>query len=184
MKYAGKDGVAAFSVINYIIFIGTSMFLGISDGIISIISYNYGARLWDRIKQTLKIAVKTNLLIGVLFIIVLWVFGEAIISLFLDDADGAVAKMALEGAHILGFAFLLNGFNIFASSFFTALNNAKLSLIIAALRGMIFVIIGISIFPPLLGVRGIWLTTPFAELMTFSVSLILVRNVIRHKLKG
>lgn len=179
MQYAGKEGVAAFAVINYIIFIGTSLFLGISDGIISIISYNFGAKLWGRIREAMKIAIGTNFVIGLLFIAVLWGFGESIISLFINDSDAAVVDIAVQGSHILGWAFLLNGFNIFAASFFTAMNNAKISLIIATLRGMVFVALGIFIFPKLMGINGIWITTPFAEVMTFGVSLLLVKRVAR-----
>lgn len=180
MEYAGKEGVAAFSVINYIIFIGTSIFLGISDGIIPIISYNFGARLWNRIREVVKTGIRTNLVIGLIFIVFLWAVGQNVVSLFLNESDQAVIDMAVDGARIMSFAFLLNGFNIFSSSFFTSIDNAKLSLIIASLRGLIFILIGIYIFPQLLGLTGIWLTIPFAEVMTAIASALLLRKTLKR----
>ncbi len=184
MQYAGKDAVAAFSVINYMIFIGTSIFLGVSDGAIPVMSFNYGAGLWNRIGEVIKLVVRGNFIIGTLFLILLWGFGETVISLFLKDSNPAVAEMARDGSKIIGFAFLANGFNIFASSFFTAIDNAKYSLVIAAMRGLVFVVIGILILPQIFGVSGIFLTIPFAELMTFIVSSTLLRRMINKKIKS
>ncbi len=177
LEYAGKEGVAAFSVINYIIFIGTSILLGISDGTIPVISFNYGARLLTRIREAMRVVIRTNLLIGVIFLILLWLCGEFIISLFLDDSSQAVMDMAVQGSRIMGFAFLLNGFNIFTASFFTAIDNAKWSLVIASLRGIILIVIGIMILPRIFGVNGIWLTIPVAELLTAIAGSILLKKV-------
>lgn len=184
LQYAGKEGVAAFSIINYIIFIGTSILLGISDGSVPIVSYNFGANHWDRIKQALKIVYRTNLIIGLIFISILWIFGENIVSLFLDESSAIVSGMAVNGARIMGFAFLLNGFNIFTSSFFTALDNAKWSLLIAGMRGFIFIVIGINVWPLILDVTGIWITIPIAELLTAVIAALLLRRVFRKKIQG
>ena len=179
MEVAGKEGVAAFSVINYIIFIGTSILLGISDGTIPVVSFNYGAKLWGRIREALKVVIRTNLLIGIVFLILLWTCGEFIISLFLDSSSQAVIDMAVQGSRIMGFAFLLNGFNIFTASFFTAIDNAKWSLLIASLRGLIFIVIGINIFPAVLGINGIWMTIPIAELLTALIGVTLLRRIMK-----
>ncbi|MCC8146737.1 MAG: MATE family efflux transporter [Bacteroidales bacterium] len=182
MEYVGRAGVAAFSVINYIIFIGTSIFLGISDGTIPIVSYNYGAKLWERIKGIVKIVLRTNFLFGIFFFLLLWFFGEPIISLFLDnETGGEVISLAVNGSKIMGLAFLLNGFNIYTASFFTSIDNAKLSLIVAASRGLIFIIAGLSLLPQIFGINGIWMTIPVAELMTAFISLILWKREFRKR---
>lgn len=182
MKYAGKEGVAAFSIINYMIFIGTSIFLGISDGTIPIISFNYGAKQGNRIKEAVKLVLKSNFIIGVIFLILLWSCGESIISLFLDESDRAVIDMAAEGSKIMGIAFLMNGFNIFCASFFTAIDNAKLSLVIASLRGLVFIFLGILILPRLFGVTGIWITIPLAEALTIIASATLLKRRLKRSI--
>lgn len=182
LKYAGKEGVAAFSVINYVIFIGTSIFLGISDGTVPVVSFNYGAGLNGRIRAVIKVVVRTNALIGIVFLLLLWVGGESIISLFLDEGGRDVLRLAGSGSKIMAFAFLINGFNIFCASFFTAIDNAKLSLVIASLRGIVFIVLGITLLPRIFGVTGIWMTIPFAELLTMFVSYALLRKTYRKQL--
>ncbi|HCO67499.1 MAG TPA: MATE family efflux transporter [Dysgonomonas sp.] len=179
LKYAGKEGVAAFAVTNYIIFIGTSILLGISDGAIPVISFNYGANLWQRVRQSLKVVLRTNLIIGVVFLVILWTLGEYVLSIFLDDSSQNVIDMAVHGSRIMGFAFLLNGFNISSASFFTALDNAKWSLVISACRGLIFIAIGITILPRLFGTNGVWMTVAAAELSTVLISFYLLRRVFK-----
>ncbi len=177
MKYAGKDGVAAFSVINYLVFIGTSILLGISNGVVPVISFNHGAQLKDRIRQSVRIVIKSNFIIGLIFFIFLWVFGETLVSLFISsDGNKAVLDMAASGSKIIALGFFFNGFNIFCASFFTAVDNPKLSLLIAALRGIVFILIGIAVLPPLFGLNGIWMTVPVTELLTAVIAFYLIRQ--------
>ena len=176
MRYLGESGVAAFTAINYILFIGTTVFLGISDGIIPIIGYNYGARQQQRIKSILKLAARTNSLIGIGLFLLLLLFGEQVIGLFFKDHGSEAFEIASRGVSIYCFAFLLCGLNILASSYFTAIGNAKISIIISALRGLVFVGIGILVLPAVFGIDAIWYDVPIAEICTLSVSFWLVRR--------
>lgn len=176
MRYLGESGVAAFTAINYILFIGTTVFLGISDGIIPIIGYNYGARQQERIKSILKLAARTNSLIGIGLFLLLLLFGEQVIGLFFKDHGSEAFEIASRGVSIYCFAFLLCGLNILASSYFTAIGNAKISIIISVLRGLVFVGIGILVLPAVFGIDAIWYDVPIAEICTLSVSFWLVRR--------
>ncbi|MBS1319408.1 MAG: MATE family efflux transporter [Parabacteroides sp.] len=176
MRYLGESGVAAFTAINYILFIGTTVFLGISDGIIPIIGYNYGARQQERIKSILKLAARTNSLIGIGLFLLLLLFGEQVIVLFFKYHGSEAFEIASRGVSIYCFAFLLCGLNILASSYFTAIGNAKISIIISALRGLVFVGIGILVLPAVFGIDAIWYDVPIAEICTLSVSFWLVRR--------
>lgn len=175
MKYVGADGVAAFTVINYICFLGTTIFLGISDGIIPIISYNYGAGNLKRIRKVLKLTAKINLTVGIAIFTILILFSGKLVMLFLGDDDTQILKMAITGASIYSFSFLIEGLNILLSSYYTALAKAKYSLIIALLRGLVFIALGLWILPMFLGITGIWLTVPIAEFLTFLVALFIYR---------
>lgn len=180
MHYLGESGVAAFSAINYVFFIGITIFLGVSDGIIPIVSYNYGANQWSRIKQVVKLAVKSNFTIGCILFLLLSFFGEFIISLFFHSGESNVLEIAAKGTSIYAFAFLINGFNILSASFFTAMANAKISMIISLLRGLVFVALGIYILPIFFGIQGIWYAVPIAEACTFFISIILVRHSFKR----
>lgn len=180
MHYVGANGVAAFTAINYVFFIGVIIFLGISDGVIPIVSYNFGANNWDRVRQVLKLAVKSNFTIGVIIFLLLLFFGKDIIALFFRKEEMEVLSIATKGASVYAFAFLINGLNILSASYFTAIGNAKISIIISLLRGLIFIGIGIYILPQLFGIEGIWFAVPIAEILTLIASFYLVRKSLKH----
>lgn len=165
LRYAGEDGVAAFTAINYIgTFISTVIF-GVSDGIGSILSCNYGAGNLHRVKKTFRAAVIINFLLGCSVCIILFLHSGALVNLFVSKNPSA-AQMAAAGARIYAFGFLFSGFNILRSGYYTSLGNALLSVVIAANRGILFVIIGITFLPLFLDLNGVWATLPFAECMT------------------
>lgn len=180
MKYLGEDGVAAFTAINYILFIGTTLFLGVSDGIIPIIGYNYGAKKKERIRSILGLTVRVNSVIGIGLFLVLLLFGEQVIGLFFNDHASEAFAIASRGVSIYCFAFLLSGLNILASSYFTAIGDAKMSIIISVLRGLVFVAIGIFVLPPVFGIDAIWYDVPIAEVCTLSVSYWLVQRSLKR----
>lgn len=179
MHYLGEQGVAAFTATNYVLFIGTTIFLGISDGCIPIMSYNFGAGRLDRVRAALGVAFRTNLVLGVLLFCMLFFGGKSIVSLFFRSGDSEVLRIAIVGTSIYAFAFLMNGLNILASSYFTAMGNAQISIIISLLRGLVFVGIGIVVFPVVFGIESIWFNVPVAEAFTLLVSLWLVRKSFR-----
>ncbi|MCT4606490.1 MAG: MATE family efflux transporter [Marinisporobacter sp.] len=175
MKVAGEAGVAAFTIINYISQFGILIMFGISDGIGPILSYNYGYKKYDRLNDTLKLASKVNLVVGVVLFFILFVLGEELISLF-ASGNREILDLAVRGSRIFSFSFLMCGFNIIYSGYFTAIGDAKASIIIAACRGIVFIILGINIIPLMIGMNGVWLTVPFAECMTFMIGIYLIKR--------
>ncbi|MGL5694578.1 MAG: MATE family efflux transporter [Peptostreptococcaceae bacterium] len=173
MQIAGESGVAAFTSINYISQFGTLFIFGIADGITSIISYNYGAKDYDRVKGIVKLSLNISFVVCIATFLVLFFFSENLITLFVAS-DKFVTDMGIEGSKIYAFAFIFNGFNIICSSYFTAIGYAKESIIIALSRGLIFIVLGITIIPRILGINGIWLTVPVAEIITFIISCYLM----------
>lgn len=173
MNIAGENGVAAFTAINYVGQFGVYILFGISDGIGPIISCSYGSELYERVKQTLKLAYCVGLIIGILIFIVLFFFGENLIKLFMSG-DQHIIDLAAQGAKIYAIAFFMNGFNIINSGYFTFIGEAMKSVIIAASRGLIFIILGIILLPNILGINGVWATIPFAEIITLLLGITLV----------
>lgn len=177
MEYAGKNGVAAYTLINNILYFGISIALGVSNGVIPVISYNYGAKQYLRVSKVSRLAVKTNLLCGIFFILTLGFFSRPIIGLFLDASDTAVLDMASHGAIWMSVAFLFNGFNIFSASYFTAIDRPDLSLLVAALRGLVFLVPLILLLPGVWGLDGIWVSIPIAELATAVVAWSILKRL-------
>lgn len=175
MKIAGESGIAAFTSISYISQFGTLIMFGISDGIGPIISYNYGYNRYDRVKETLSLSYKVTFILGIVLFAVLFLFGKNLVGMF-ASSNKEVLEMAIEGSKLYAFAFFFNGFNIVYSGYFTAIGKAKESIIISSCRGIVFILMGIFILPRIFNIQGVWLTIPFAELMTFVISIKLMKK--------
>ena len=170
MKFAGENGVAAYGTMMYINFIFLAIFFGYSIGSAPVISYHYGAGNQDELKNLFR---KSLCLIGTwgIMLALLSQLLAAPLSKLFVGYDAELFAMTEHGFRIYCLAYLINGFNIFGSSFFTALNNGVISAAISFLRTLVFQIIMILLLPTLLGINGIWSAVGIAELMTLCVTI-------------
>lgn len=173
MYYYGDAGVTSFTIVNYIAQFTTILLFGMSDGVTPIIAYHYGAGLKGRIIKIMKVASFGNFLVGLFVCFSIQIWGEKLIGMF-ADGNMELILMTQSGAKIYSFAFLLTGFNILISAFFTAKGDALNSVIVSSSRGLVFILIGIFTLPYLFDVTGVWLVVPFAEVITLSISLCLL----------
>lgn len=173
MQASGPGGVAVFTAINYVGTFGGMLLFGISDGIGPIISYNFGKNETKRVNQMMKLAYVTNLIFGVILFALLFFKGEQLVGLFIKD-EPELVKLATTGGKLYAASFLMSGFNILNSGYFTFIGKGLKSVIVAASRGVIFVSIGILILPKFLGINGIWLSVPFAELCAVIIGVVLL----------
>lgn len=173
IKLLGEDGVAAITIVLYSQFLLTSAYLGFTSGVSPRISYNYGAKDTEQLHKIIKYSL---IFIGG-FSIITFIFSkisaQPIIALF-SDKRSALYDITLEGFNIFALSFLICGLNIFASGMFTAFSNGKVSALLSILRTFVFFILGFIILPKLLGVTGVWLITPFAEILSILLSLLYI----------
>ncbi len=170
IRYAGEAGVAAMSILMYLFFLLSSLYIGLSMGVSPVISFNYGSRNFEKIRELLKFSLKAIMFSAVLAFTASILLGDEVIFLFAKGQD-SVVSMASTGMQIIAFSFLINGLNILGSAFFTAVNNGKISALISALKTFIFTFGFVIILPPFLGMDGIWLSLPAAELATLILTL-------------
>lgn len=173
MKYAGEDGVASYGVLMYVSMVFQAVFIGYSVGTAPVISYNYGARNQDELKGLLK---RSVVIIGG-FSVIMFAAGEILsrpLSLIFVGYDEALLKMTVHAFTIFSVSFLFSGFNIFGSSFFTALNDGFTSALISFLRTMIFEIGAVIILPIFFELDGIWCSVVAAEVLALIVTVILL----------
>ncbi len=164
LKYAGENGVAAYGVLMYISMIVTSIFNGYSSGIVPVIGYHYGACNHDELKSLLK---KSVIVVG-LFSTSIFTLSELLaypIAKVYVGYDEELMRITIQGFFVYSFAFLFMGMAVFASSFFTALNNGTVSAMVAFLRTLVFETTAIILLPIVFGVDGIWGSIVLAELM-------------------
>lgn len=171
LKYFGQDGVSAYGVLMYVNMVFIAIFIGYSVGSAPIISYNYGAGDTDQLKSLRRksfviIATAAVLMFGSSFIL-----AKPLATIFVSYKP-ELMDLTLHAFGIFSFSFLLSGFSIFSSSFFTALNDGLTSALISFLRTLVFQIAAVLIFPLIWDVDGIWWSIVAAEIMSVCVSVV------------
>lgn len=169
MKIAGENGVAAYSTIMYVNFIFVAIFLGYSLGSAPIISFHYGAGNHDELKNMCQKSLRLIAVWGIGMTIISHIFALPFARFFVGY-DSELLAMTIHGFRIYAFVYLLNGFNIFGSSFFTALNNGMVSATISLLRTLVFEVICILLLPVFFGIDGIWSAVLVAEALALCVT--------------
>ena len=169
MKFAGEDGVAAYGTIMYVNFIFAAIYFGYSIGSAPLVSYHHGATNHDELKNLFHKSVRLISTWAISLFVLAQLIASPLASLFVGY-DPALFELTRMGFRIYCFAFLINGFNIYGSAFFTALNNGLLSALISFLRTLVFQMAAILILPLIFGINGIWYSITVAELLTLCVT--------------
>lgn len=169
MKYIGENGISAYGVLMYVQFIFIAVYVGYSIGCAPVISYHYGADNSAELKSMLK---KSSLLMSVLGLamcLAAYLLAAPLARLFVGY-DAELFALTAHAFRLYSLSFLLAGLNIFASSFFTALNDGAVSAVISFFRTMLFQTSMVLILPLILGVDGIWWAITAAEVCAFVLS--------------
>ncbi len=172
LKYVGEDGVAAITIIMYVLMFASSLYTGYSYGVAPMISFYYGEKNHKKLKKLINTSLKVIGGISIVTVFVSFVFTKPLVSIFARP-DNPVYDLAVTGNRVCTIALLFIGFNIFASGMFTALSNGLTSAVLAFSRSFVFMVITMLILPAMLGITGIWLATPVAELMALLLSMIM-----------
>ena len=178
LRLAGEDGVSAYGVLMYVQFIFISIYIGYSIGCAPVVSYHYGAQNHGELKNLLGKSVLLMGITGVALTALAMALADPLARLFVGY-DAELFALTSHAFRLFAWSFLLAGFNIFASGFFTALNNGAVSAAISFLRTLVFQAGSVVVLPILLGVDGIWWAITSAEIFAFIISgvfLVLKRN--------
>ena len=170
LRLAGQNGVAAYGVLMYVEFIFAAVFIGYAIGCAPIVSYHFGAGNHGELKNLLK---KSVLLMGTCGLIMVGAAQALAVPLsrLFVGYDDVLCQMTVHAFRISTLAFVLVGFNIFNSSFFTALNDGAVSAIISFLRTFVFKLSAVLLLPMIWELDGIWWAGVAAEICAFAVGL-------------
>mgnify|MGYP001168836179 CR=1 FL=1 len=181
IKSFGIEGIAAFTVINYLLLIGIMISFGISDSLQPIISKNFGAKEYKRIEEFLKFAFLSTSLFGIIMILLLLFIPDTLANIFLEDTNFKTKQIVLNFATFIWIAFLFNGRNLVISAYLTAIHKPLASMIIALSRSFIFPVFFIFTLPFLFDEKGIFIAIPMAEFITFLIAMILFKKISPKK---
>ncbi len=173
LRFAGEDGIAAYGVIMYVGFVFIAIFIGFVIGSAPIVGFHYGADNTDELKNMFKLSTVLTSIGGASMMLLALALSVPLSNLFVGY-DKALFEMTVKGFIIHALHYLFAGFNIFGSSFFTALNNGGVSAAISFLRTLVFQCASVILLPFIFGLDGIWWAVLVAELLTFAVTLAFV----------
>lgn len=172
LKYIGENGVAAYTFIGYVAFIFAAVFFGYELGVSPAVSFQYGAKGFDELKNLLRKSLTLVGIAGVTMFTLAQVSAAPLANIFVGY-DRELCNLTIHAFRIQAFSFLFLGFASFGSSFFTALNNGVLSAVISFVRTFIFEIGCVMLLPLILGVDGIWYSIIAAEISACVVTAII-----------
>lgn len=167
------DGIAAFAVINYMIFVSLMLYYGIADALHLLVSHNHGAGKPQRISQFLFTAIAMVLLISLGMTLVLLLCPQFLTALFLNEAAQGTAELSVQFAQLVWPLFLINGVNVILSIYLTAMQKPKPSMLIALSRGLILPVGLLLLFTFILSSPLFLVALPLAEWLTFSLAAVL-----------
>lgn len=182
MQRLGETGVAAFSVINYIILGGIIIHCGISEAIQPVVSKNFGALRPRRIVQILGISTLATVCIGGILSAFLRVFPQALIGVFFQTAHPELTTLATAFMSCIWPIFLLNGVNIVAGAYLTAVNLSVYSTAVSLSRNLFLPGLFLMILPEYAGHKGIFLALPLSEFITCFIALYILKQNSPSKL--
>lgn len=177
MQYGGDLAIGAFGIINSINTLIIMVIIGLNQGTQPIIGYNYGARLYDRMFRTLKIAVLIATGMSTFGFIVGTFFPTLMASLFTRDIE--LQSIAAHALRVSVFMFPLIGFQIVITNFFQSIGKAKISIFLSLTRQFLFLVPSLFILPSIFGLTGVWAAMPVSDGLSTIVSFVTIFYFIR-----
>lgn len=171
MRFAGENGVAAYGVIMYTNLIFISAYLGYSIGSAPIVGYHYGAQNFEELKNLFGKSLRLVGTWGVILLAAALMLARPLSRIFVGY-DDVLWDLTSHGFRLYSLSFLICGFNIYGSAFFTALNNGLISAVISFLRTLVFQLSVVLALPVFLGIDGIWLAIVVAEVLALCVTVV------------
>lgn len=170
MDLGGSDGVASLTIIWYAQGLFGGLFRGYINGISSVVSYNLGRGDKARLHKLFRISVWTLGITAAVVTAASYLFGGAVVEVF-AKGNAHVAAIALHGFRIAAISFIMMAYNIFASGWFTALNDGKTSAVLSFCRTIIFMVIPVLVLPRFFEMDGVWMSLAAGEILSIAMSI-------------
>ncbi|MDB8790007.1 MATE family efflux transporter [Romboutsia sp. 1001216sp1] len=165
--YGGDLAIGAMTTITSIYLIFLMPVFGLSQGMQTIIAYNYGAKQYDRTKKTLLIAMIVATIILTFGFILIRLFPELFISIFTKDSK--LTELAMNGISIYTFTLPITAITILGAVYFQSIGSAKISMFLSLLRQVIILIPVILVVPRIYGLNGVWSSQPIADIIAMII---------------
>jgi putative MATE family efflux protein len=170
--YGGDMAIAVLGIIHRVMMFTLMPIMGIVQGMMPLVGFNFGARKKLRVRESITLSMKVATLIATAGFLLVMLFPGLLIQIFTDDpALIAMGKSALRIMFAMAFTV---GLQLVAGGVFQALGKAKEAFVISMARQILFLIPLLLLLPPLIGLNGVWLAFPLADLFSFALTVWLI----------
>ena len=181
LELAGDIGVSAYSIVANMNIIAVAIFTGIGQGVQPLISAYHGKGNREAVNTVLRLGLRTALIIGGLFVAIGLFLPDLIVAIFNGDGSVELAKLTTPGVRLYFISFLFTGVNLTMIFYLAAINEGKKSMVISALRGLVFVYPAVGLMSRSLGLTGVWLAMTVVEILTLIGILMIFWNERRKR---
>jgi putative MATE family efflux protein len=178
VRYGGDYAVGAFGIANTLVMFFVMVSVGMTQGMQPIVGYNYGAGQFQRVKAVFAYTIVGTTAVMFAGFLLAELFPRAVASAFTSDAE--LIKQTVRGLRLIVLMFMLDGFQMTTSIFFQAIGKAKFSLLLTLSRQLIFLVPFLIVLPWFLGLNGVWLGEPAADLTAFLTTLFVLKRHFRR----
>ena len=181
--YGGDLAIGAMTAVTSIVLLFLMPVFGMSQGMQTIIAYNYGAKQYNRAKKTLLISIAISTLILSVGLLVIKLWPKQLVSIFTNDSN--LLKLAVDGMSIYSLTLPILGICILGTMYFQSIGSAKKSMVLSLLRQVIILIPVIFIIPKIYGLKGVWISQPIADIIsTLIVAVFLFIELRKSNLRS
>ena len=181
LDLAGDIGVSAYSIVANMNIIAVAIFTGIGQGVQPLISAYHGKDNREAVNTVLRLGLRTALIMGGLFVAIGLFLPDLIVAIFNGDGSVELAKLTTPGVRLYFISFLFTGVNLTMIFYLAAINEGKKSMVISALRGLVFVYPAVGLMSRSLGLTGVWLAMTVVEILTLIGIALIVWNERRKR---
>lgn len=178
--YGGDLSIGAMTIITSIVLMFLMPIYGISQGMQTIIAYNYGAGERNRVKKTLLLAILSSIIILTLGLILIQFFPELFIKIFTDDKN--LTNLANQGLKINSITLPTIGVSILGAVYFQIIGESKISIFLSLLRQVILLIPILTLLPKIYGLNGVWISQPVADIISMIIVILFLFNKLKKKI--
>jgi putative MATE family efflux protein len=179
-SYGGESSIAVYAILSRMLMFVTFPIFGITQGFLPIAGFNYGAQKWDRVQTVIKVSIKYATLLATAIGIAVFVFAEYIPYLFSKDL--AVTSQTPSALRYVFAALPVVGLQLIGAAYFQAVGKALPALLLTLSRQGLFFIPLLYILPTFLGINGIWLAFPIADVLSTLVTVYFLRKAVQNQL--
>ncbi len=177
-KYGGDLAIGAYGIVNRFTMLFIMICMGFNQGLQPIAGYNYGARLYHRVKEIFILTVKWEVLVTTVCFLISVIFPRAACSLFTNDPE--LLDLASHGLRVMNSGFALVGFGIVSSNLFQSLGLVGRAIFLSLSRQLIFLLPLLYGLPLWLDGTGVWMSFPISDIISVVVSAIFINRLFHN----